>query len=1161
MKTKFRVCFLLLSLCMIFVLTSFTNANAANAATNVTLTVDKSEVNAGDTVTVVIENADLIASGFGIYMEFDNNLLECTQITGADGDEYMGMYQLDKKAPWVTAQVADDVDNTNSDGIFSFGVAIGSNKQLFEGIVATLTFTAKEAGTVTFTLNEDTSGTDAFKGVAQTQIITIKEAHTCSAETLTYSSGFRAQCEYAGRKDCYQCSCGKIYEDAEAKVIIEDFAAWRNEGGNGYIAPTGHLKWDDLGVALDVEGDYNGIISVKNTFKCIACGYHWVYNVEATSFEVIDTYEGNCQNYAYKTYKATWEDYVDADGNAIVRTFSGDVSSYVHLRGPVNTDRHIRGTEYRDITDTTHSVYYECCDALVEENVPHTYTNGVCACKVKQTFSITLFVDGVQYGDVLTFEYGATVTVVDPTKAADGCTSYTFSGWDKEIPATMPAENLTFNATFTEGVAHASASDKPTDNGDGTHSYKCSACGQTVGETEEHNGGTAYCNAKPVCEDCGVAYDWYDYNNHASTEIYYTNIYTETHTVKYSCCDRTYLDKVPHDYTQNEEHKCVCGDIEPANLILNYNGGYVERPSVTTVTLLSKYNETTVDFRNLLNPVNGDKILVGWNTKADGSGENVVIAAPYLHLETLTVYAQWRDPHICAPVDYDDNGDGTHTVKCSCGETINTAESHNFNNDAHKCACGKVETFTLEIYDWMTETKLLATIKDVPYGANLMSYLNNITVEDIVDNDGKYEFLEWLWYVDGSSNWVTDECTMPGVDSIVYANFTYTGWVLWAEGIGYMIRDLPLTGWNEIEGAWYYFDLVTCVRAEGLTHVPYPAETINGIIYAPDQQTLDYCASKGIDFIDAEEAWFLFDENGKFTATDYTGIYINDKVTMFIEDGMGVWHPGLVFDEVNYYYFTGDLENGGNTLAKGDVYILNNCTDREVTLSGIYTFDSNGKLCEFDGITEYNGKLRYYKDAQLMIGNGLTKIGDNYIYVRNNGELVVNAEYYVSVNTLGVVAGLYEFDADGYMVEPKSTGVNGIVDDYYYEDGKIVYGAGLIEYNGGYIYVRSSGKVATGTYWITNTNGLKDAGKYEFDEDGMMLEVKNGVVDGYYYVNNHIQYGVGLIETDDGIYYVRSDGHVAVGDYYVTNISNYAGSEYKAGDKLLFGADGKLITG
>ncbi|MBR5190121.1 MAG: hypothetical protein IKW17_07685, partial [Paludibacteraceae bacterium] len=54
--------------------------------------------------------------------------------------------------------------------------------------------------------------------------------------------------------------------------------------------------------------------------------------------------------------------------------------------------------------------------------------------------------------------------------------------------------------------------------------------------------------------------------------------------------------------------------------------------------------------------------------------------------------------------------------------------------------------------------------------------------------------------------------------------------------------------------------------------------------------------------------------------------------------------------------------------------------------------------------------------ALLMAGNGVTKVGDKYIYVRYNGELVVNASYWVGANDLQIAEGTYKFDADGFMI-------------------------------------------------------------------------------------------------------------------------------------------------
>ena len=60
-------------------------------------------------------------------------------------------------------------------------------------------------------------------------------------------------------------------------------------------------------------------------------------------------------------------------------------------------------------------------------------------------YTITFDTDGGSAIAEITKDYGATVTApADPTK-----TGYTFDGWDKEIPETMPAENITVKAKWT----------------------------------------------------------------------------------------------------------------------------------------------------------------------------------------------------------------------------------------------------------------------------------------------------------------------------------------------------------------------------------------------------------------------------------------------------------------------------------------------------------------------------------------------------------------------------------------------------------------------------------------------------------------------------------------------------------------------------------------
>ncbi|MBQ6826104.1 MAG: hypothetical protein IJP34_05555, partial [Clostridia bacterium] len=183
----------------------------------------------------------------------------------------------------------------------------------------------------------------------------------------------------------------------------------------------------------------------------------------------------------------------------------------------------------------------------------------------------------------------------------------------------------------------------------------------------------------------------------------------------------------------------------------------------------------------------------------------------------------------------------------------------------------------------------------------------------------------------------------------------------------------------------------------------------------------------------------------------------------------------------------------------------------------------------------------------------LIELDGEYYYVRTSGA-VATGYYYVNKPNGLLEAGFYTFDEDGKMI--RETAKNGVVDGFYYIDGVIQEGAGLIELDGEYYYVRTSGAVATGYYYVNKPNGLLEAGFYTFGEDGKMIRetAKNGVIDGYYYIDGVMQVGTGLIEIDGDYYYVRSNGAVATGEYWV-----YRTNDLVSEGMYTFDSDGKMI--
>ena len=360
------------------------------------------------------------------------------------------------------------------------------------------------------------------------------------------------------------------------------------------------------------------------------------------------------------------------------------------------------------------------------------------------------------------------------------------------------------------------------------------------------------------------------------------------------------------------------------------------------------------------------------------------------------------------------------------------------------------------------------------------------------------------------------------------------------------------SGWTELCGKMYYFDPVTHMPVTGVNRLPYPTMPINGITYAPNPEDVAYFESLGQTFIDIDEAWFFFDSyNGEFKSST-TGIWSVQVVDTYgyryVENGMLPWNVGLVQEMGYYWYFTGDEIYGGNTVVYGDAVVTRNRTDFDVVIGGVYTFDWMGHMYHYEGITDVDGVLRYYENSRLMVGNGLTRVDDKFIFVNDSGELVVNTTFYVPANDLNVAAGTYTFDENGYLLNPVPADADGVFlyngALYYFENGKIAYNKGMTAYNGGYIYVRSNGMLATGTYYISNVpeevSDLFFAGqKMVFDENGYAKDVKHGIceVDGelYYFQYNQIQYNAGLIEVEGGYIYVRSNGKLAIGEYWATN--------------------------
>ena len=336
--------------------------------------------------------------------------------------------------------------------------------------------------------------------------------------------------------------------------------------------------------------------------------------------------------------------------------------------------------------------------------------------------------------------------------------------------------------------------------------------------------------------------------------------------------------------------------------------------------------------------------------------------------------------------------------------------------------------------------------------------------------------------------------------------------------------------------------------------VAYPAEELLPG-YGPDAEDAEVNVPgkagnpDNYDYPDRESAVFVFDENGVFQK-DQCGVYNDNGITRWINNGMLIWHAGLVKDGDNFRYFK---RNG--MVANVETYVAKT---NGLLKAAKYTFDAEGKLMKLEGLHEdLNGNLCYYVDYVKSYA-GLVKDDDgNFYYIASDLKAVKNCTYYVTKTNDLKPVGYYAFDADGKMIVK-----NGLVEEngdlYYYVDGAKT-AAGMIEWEGNYYYIASDLKaVKDAKHYIfaDRANGFVSAGWYWFNADGTMflngIREENGTK---YYYKDGVKNYAGLVKIDGDYYYVRSDCTVVCGrSYYVTKTNGLMPNA-----TYIFDEDGKMV--
>ena len=333
-----------------------------------------------------------------------------------------------------------------------------------------------------------------------------------------------------------------------------------------------------------------------------------------------------------------------------------------------------------------------------------------------------------------------------------------------------------------------------------------------------------------------------------------------------------------------------------------------------------------------------------------------------------------------------------------------------------------------------------------------------------------------------------------------------------------------------------------------------------------------YAKYKGLMLIDGD--YYYFGSNH----VAVTGPHYVDKTNgllpagtyTFGADGKMIKLNGIVGD---YYYIDGVIQKVGLTKVGNDYYYFSTTNGKmrrsqtsQVNIVapgcdlpfGVYTFGADGKVVieNLDGIIgDY-----YYIDGVIQ-KTGLTKVGDAYYYFSTtNGKMRRSQTSQVNIVAPGcdLPVGVYTFGADGKVVIEKK---NGIIGDYYYIDG-VIQMTGLTKVGNDYYYFSTTnGKMRRSQTSMVNYVAPDcdlPVGVYTFGADGkVIIELKNGIIGDYYYINGVVQM-TGLIKIGDDYYYFSTtNGKMRRSQTSQVNIVA-PGCDLPVG-VYTFGADGKVI--
>ena len=281
-----------------------------------------------------------------------------------------------------------------------------------------------------------------------------------------------------------------------------------------------------------------------------------------------------------------------------------------------------------------------------DKTIPTTMPAGDMAITAQwqlNQYTITFDTAGGSEVPSITQDYGTAIT----PPAAPTRTGYTFAGWDKTIPTTMPAGDMAITARWTENrviviIRPDDSKDEPDpgtihqwgpwrSNGDGTHTRRCTASGCFDQQNGKCCGGTPNCTQRASCILCGAKYGKTDPTRHASLEKLEAIAATAAANGRVECwhctaCDKYFADA--NGKTELTAENTVTEKVPPS--IIQGSDARWKKGESSTLTFRS--DAAFEDFAEVL--VDGAALPSESYEKRNGEG-NIIVELRESYLEQL----------------------------------------------------------------------------------------------------------------------------------------------------------------------------------------------------------------------------------------------------------------------------------------------------------------------------------------------------------------------------------------------------------------------------------------------------------------------------------------------------------------------------------------------